>query len=105
MAWFLQPANYTQVGKRNLYNVAYRRVGTYKGMGALGQGLCPGDPSCPGYVAPPSSTPDVQQQIADVWSSIFGMQTQAATPSSGSGWMPLIAGGLLLFVLFSGGRK
>ena len=33
MAWMLQPHNYTQVIRPNLYNVAYRRVGTYKGMG------------------------------------------------------------------------
>lgn len=35
MPWMLQPKNYTQIAKPNLYNVAYRRVGTYKGMGRL----------------------------------------------------------------------
>ena len=37
MPWMLQPRNYTQILKPNLYNVAYRRVGAYKGMGGLGQ--------------------------------------------------------------------
>lgn len=35
MPWMLQPKNYLQAVRPNLYNVAYRRVGTYKGMGRL----------------------------------------------------------------------
>ena len=35
MPWLLQPKNYTQIARPNLYNVAYRRVGGYKGMGRL----------------------------------------------------------------------
>lgn len=35
MPWMLQPKNYTQIARPNLYNVAYRRVGAYKGMGRL----------------------------------------------------------------------
>lgn len=35
MPWLLQPKSYTQIARPNLYNVAYRRVGTYKGMGRL----------------------------------------------------------------------
>ena len=31
----LQPKSYTQIARPNLYNVAYRRVGMYKGMGKL----------------------------------------------------------------------
>ena len=35
MPWMLQPKSYTQIARPNLYNVAYRRVGMYKGMGKL----------------------------------------------------------------------
>lgn len=35
MPWMLQPKSYTQIARPNLYNVAYRRVGAYKGMGRL----------------------------------------------------------------------
>ena len=35
MPWLLQPKSYTQIARPNLYNVAYRRVGAYKGMGRL----------------------------------------------------------------------
>lgn len=35
MPYMLQPKNYTQIARPNLYNVAYRRVGAYKGMGRL----------------------------------------------------------------------
>lgn len=51
MAWTLKPRSYYQAMRPNLYDLAYRRTGAYKGMGWLGQS-CPGDPSCPGYVDP-----------------------------------------------------
>jgi hypothetical protein len=35
MPYMLQPKNYVQIARPNLYNVAYRRVGAYKGMGRL----------------------------------------------------------------------
>ena len=35
MPWMLQPKNYTQIARPNLYNAQYRRVGAYKGMGRL----------------------------------------------------------------------
>lgn len=35
MPYMLQPKSYTQIARPNLYNVAYRRVGAYKGMGRL----------------------------------------------------------------------
>lgn len=35
MTWMLQPKNYNQILRPNLYNVHYGRVGTYKGMGRL----------------------------------------------------------------------
>lgn len=35
MPYMLQAKNYIQIARPNLYNVAYRRVGAYKGMGRL----------------------------------------------------------------------
>lgn len=35
MPYMLNPANYTQTMRPNLYNMAYRRIGAYKGMGRL----------------------------------------------------------------------
>lgn len=35
MPYMLTPANYTQTMRPNLYNMAYRRIGAYKGMGRL----------------------------------------------------------------------
>lgn len=35
MPWMLQPKNYTQIARPNLFNAQYRRVGAYKGMGRL----------------------------------------------------------------------
>lgn len=35
MPWMLQPHNYTQTLRPNFYNIAYGRVGTYKGMGLI----------------------------------------------------------------------
>ena len=37
MAWTLQPRSYMQAIRPNLYNLAYRRTGAYKGLGWLGQ--------------------------------------------------------------------
>lgn len=35
MPYLLNPANMTQTFRPNLYNMAYRRIGAYKGMGRL----------------------------------------------------------------------
>ena len=47
--WILQPKNYNQVLTPNYYTIAYRRTGTYKGMGqaqapSLAPGYAPGSP-------------------------------------------------------------
>lgn len=54
--------------------------------GLRGLGLnCPGDPGCPGNVQPDvAPAPDVQQQIADVWSYLWS-QPVAPVASSGGG--------------------
>ena len=61
--WMLQPRNYMQAMRPNWYNVAYRRTGAYKGMGALGQGQCPGSPGCPGYVDPYNNLSTLMQGV------------------------------------------
>jgi hypothetical protein len=68
-----------------------------KGLGRLRGGLagpimlnCPGDPGCPGNVQPDvAPAPDVQQQIADLWSSVFAM-----TPTAGTAPAPTATGTL-----------
>ena len=56
-----------------------------------GLGLnCPGDPGCPGNVQPTTPTsPDVQQQIADLWDSVFQIQVAPAAtfPTTMSSWL------------------
>ena len=44
MPFLLQPHNWGQAIRPNLYNVDYRRVGAYKGMGAYLAGLGQADP-------------------------------------------------------------
>lgn len=39
MPWMLQPHNYSQIIRPNLYRVDYRRVGAYQGMGQSYQSL------------------------------------------------------------------
>ena len=73
MAWMLQPRNYMQAMRPNWYNVAYRRTGAYKGMGALGQGQCPGTPGCPGYVDP-------QQSFSAIVQGLYSGQYAITTP-------------------------
>lgn len=150
MPWMLQPKSYTQIARPNLYNVAYRRVGTYKGMGrlnptnylqigtrpnrigattgqyntlsgqlsllppslrGLGQGQCPGNPGCPGYVAPGSM--DYQTSLLqEILTNQATAQGQApVTPTTDTtgtaNWTPwiILAGGLLLVSLMVGGRR
>jgi len=59
----------------------------YRGLGLS----CPGDPGCPGNVQPDvAPAPDVQQQIADVWSYLWNQPgavpavaaASVATPTS-----------------------
>lgn len=118
MSWMLQPHNYAQATQRNLYNVAYRRTGTYKGVGMRGLGQSMG----PMYVCPdgtqvfspancPGGTPDSAvstdplglQQIQAEIDALFGYTGagQALPSSTGINWTPylLLGGGLLLVML------
>jgi hypothetical protein len=108
MSWMLQPHNYAQAGARNLYNVGYRRTGTYKGMG---QGTCPGDPSCPGYVPPAYQPPvdPVQGQLTQMQAEIealFGYTGAGQAPTATMNYTPwlILGGGLLLVIALTGRR-
>lgn len=105
----LQPHNYSQIQHRNLYDVAYRRTGIYKGMG---QGI---DTSTLWNL--PNTSP-----LASAYGSNFG----EAALQPGAGWMVpsafyqtapgaggtnissylpwMIGGGLLLVLLLAGKR-
>ena len=124
MAWTLQPRSYMQVIRPNLYNLAYRRTGAYKGMGSLGQvevpppgttgGPCPGSPGCPGYVDPYQNLSTTMEGVligqnvfmtTDAYNQLLrGSVTQPATTITN--YLPWILGvGLLLVLAASGGRR
>jgi hypothetical protein len=120
MPWMLQPKNSMQVLQPNWYNVAYRRTGTYKGMGQLtrpgsswiGYGL--------GQIGPCDPT-DVNCMLANLPmvnptfpTTVSPLQLSAAltpgasapslvptTSSTGlsTGTVLLIAGGVVIFLL------
>ena len=82
---------------------------------------CPGDPGCPGYVAPDPMANQTQQQIADVWDYLWngpgatgggygpGSGAPIAGPApvaqSGTAWLNANAGKVALgvggFILLS----
>lgn len=94
-------------------------MGSRTGLGALS---CPGDPGCPGYVAPEPMPNQTQQQIADIWDYLWngpgstpsefvpiaGPPPVAATQQTASQWLnanastvALGVGGLLLVSMFA----
>lgn len=100
MSWFLQPANWAQTKARNLYNVGYRRSGTYKGFGHLGQGIMPGENTGSGL------DPAAQQAVTDLFNLYYSPASSTtppfeSTPATSSMWPSLlmIGGGLLVMVL------
>lgn len=104
MAWTLQPKSWMQVIRPNLYDIAYRRTGAYKGMGALGQSIMPGDgmdtsllnlPMTGTYTANPLQTsatfaPAVPNPVL-LW---FQQNTTLA-----------VIGGIAILALLAGGRR
>lgn len=98
MAWTLQPRSYMQAIRPNLYNIAYRRTGAYKGMGWLGQGesttpvtggTCPGSPGCPEFqTAPCPGTPgcpgyvDPYQNISTLTEGVLSGQNVIVSSSA-----------------------
>jgi hypothetical protein len=79
------------------------------GMGALN---CPGDPGCPGYVAPGSmdyQTSLLQEILANQAGSVQGEQAPTAKPAASSSWIEqnalwLGAGAFGLIVLLMAAR-
>jgi hypothetical protein len=109
MAWMLQPHNYTQVIRPNLYNVAYRRVGAYKGMGGLGQTPPPpqytycSDVSCANYgptqpgdnVVPylaPQNIPQLPLGYGVTPGTTFNLPSVAGTGQTLGQWMQANSG-------------
>lgn len=105
----LQPHNYSQIQRRNLYDVAYRRTGAYKGMGQLP--LCSSITLQPGFVGPVNCDPSQggpyypasQSQLADVQLALQEVQQQVSSGSTN--WIPWAIGGGLLLVLLVAGRR
>jgi hypothetical protein len=131
MPWMLQPHNWTQAIRPNLYNVDYRRVGAYKGMGGfMGRGLGQTDcawPDCPdvmtagqiaalpGTVGPSATSGQTVGQFLQNFATAGQIQgtlptgQQAAAGVTGAqvtNLLPWIAGGgLLLLLLLGRGRR
>ena len=121
MAWTLQPRSWMQVIRPNLYNLAYRRTGAYKGMGALGQpelaqtgAPCPMSPGCPGYVDPYQNLSTAMEGVltgqnvfmtTDAYNQLL-RSSATATPAPVTNYLPWILGiGLLLVLAAGGGRR
>lgn len=116
----LQPHNYSQIMRRNLYNVAYRRSGAYKGMGQMVGAQCPSFEQLMGVVDPAdpcqagsagtaegSTAGVVPGTPASAWGS--APTASGAPAASGltipSNALPWVIGGGLLFVLLLAGRR
>jgi hypothetical protein len=115
-SWMLQPHNYPQATGSNLYNVAYRRTATYKGVGMHGLGqmgplyTCPTgeqvftSSDCPG--GGPISTMSTSDQLQSEIDALFGYTGAGAAAPGAMNWTPwLIGGGVLLVLLMSRGRR
>lgn len=97
MPYMLQPANWAQAKARNLYNVGYRRSGTYKGFGQME--TMPMQSSDPLDLA-------AQQAVSDLFNLYYSGAPSAPTgavPAAGiTSSLPtllLIGGGILAVVL------
>ena len=97
MTWMLQPHNWSQAIRPNYYNIGYRRSGTYKGMGALGQG-------CDVLTDPTCGITSLQQ--TELQQTYPGMLSSTAISPGGTttNWLPWILGGALVLVLIGGRR-
>jgi len=124
MAWTLQPRNYMQAIRPNLYNLAYRRTGVYKGMGWLGQasidpgvvpgpGMCPGSPGCPGWVSPDQNLATLMEGVqngqytiisGDVYNQLLRASASQSTSTTPKWLIPILVG-IGAFTLFAGGRR
>lgn len=105
MAWMLQPHNYTQVTRPNLYRVDYRRVGTYKGMGQTYSTDSPLDTSS---IQVPVNLPIVSPQEAAATQALYGPPGTIGGPSIFATiptWVPWAMAGAFAVFLLAGGRR
>lgn len=103
MPWILQPHNYNQLMRPNLYRVDYRRNAMYKGMGRLGQACA--DPTNPACVNPAGT--DIYQISADGQllpaTQYVGSYTPTTTPTTPT-WLIWALGGVVVLALMAGRR-
>jgi hypothetical protein len=100
MTWMLQPHSYTQIIRPNLYNVAYRRVGAYKGMGGLGQGCT--DPTNPACVNPAGT--DIYQ-LTGPGGQLLPVSQYVGSTNPPTNWMPILFVGAGLLVIMAVMRR
>ena|SRR5215471_8122953 len=124
MPWMLQPRNWGQVIRPNLYNVDYRRVGAYKGMGAfMGRGLGQAQPDpmpadwytqLTGEVGPSATSGETVGQWLQNFATAGQIQgtlptgQQAAAgvyAAQTANWLPWVAGGGFLLLLLLTRRR
>lgn len=122
MAWMLQPHNYAQALRPNLYRVDYKRNAAYKGMGrGLGQAcaneVCPDYPDMSTCYCPPTTPtcfPDSWvgplqpgQVYCNTGTNIPSVTAAPLTAAQGavvSNWLPWVIGGILVIGLIAGKR-
>lgn len=99
MPWILQPHNYNQLMRPNLYRVDYRRNAMYKGMG---QGCV--DPTNPKCVNPAGT--DVYQisQDGQLLPTTEYVGSYTPTTSTTPTWLIWALGGVVLLGLIAGRR-
>lgn len=119
MAWMLQPHDYTQIVRRNLYSMPYRRTGAYKGMGQAGSQDLSWLPDLGPVPSPPplTSTGTYMTSAGPVnvsdgvymGSTYPGSPVGYGAPATGSttsmAWLPWVIGGVLVLGLIAGGRR
>jgi len=109
----LQPRNWAQTKRPNLYNVNYGRVGTYKGMGGLGQ-----DNIDPAMAAALTRDEQIKAAAAQkAWETggtvvdpgyvqlPSGQVIGPVMPSTMTQYLPWIIGGGVLLMMLAAGRR
>ena len=98
MAWTLQPRSYMEAIRPNLYNLAYRRTGSYKGMGQVSTADLLSLPLTGPYTAP-STTLQTSAEFSPSVPSPIGLFIQQ--------YGLYVIGGIAFLALLSiaGGRR
>ena len=100
MAYMLQPHNYTQIVRPNLYNVAYKRTGAYKGMGRMGarlRGLGQSDVAVTDL--PVGNAPYIQANYPSV--ATYDLAAAASPYTTGINWTYIAIGGVAILALLA----